>query len=213
MLTDTASFKPHDLIRFDASFLQGEDLPDWITTMRETVTFAVIRRAEPSNGALPIGIRGSQRHQRWGGWLTPKAVVQHWTPESLVANIAHLPPERSCSVPALAGLLKWHERMAGSAWSWGPTGSVGFELATGQAAATHNSDLDLTIRCEKPISKQDACSLLETSADLGVRCDVALETPLGAVALLEFARTKGPMAIKTPREPKLTTNPWVEDRA
>jgi phosphoribosyl-dephospho-CoA transferase len=210
MLTDTVSFKPHDLIRFDASFLQEQDLPDWIVAMEGTVTFAVIRRAEPSNGALPIGIRGPQRFQRWGGWLDRQAILDRWTPESLVARISELPDERLRTVPALSGLIKLRERLAGSPWQWGPTGSVGFELATGLATATHSSDLDLLVRCDMPITQQQACCLVDQTQGLGMRCDIALETPLGAVALVEFARTDGAVAIKTATGPKLMTNPWVE---
>ncbi|WP_321379094.1 malonate decarboxylase holo-ACP synthase [Rhizobium sp.] len=210
MVADTVPFWPHDLVGFDPLFLLNQERPDWVMVMKETVFFAVIRRVDLRNGALPIGIRGKQRHERWGGWLDPQAVRERWTPESLVARISDLPGERLNTVPALAGLRTLYQRLEHSTWRWGPTGSVGFELATGLATATQGSDLDLIVRCREPVTKQEACCLLAKTFDLGVRCDIALETPIGAVSLIEFTKTEGAVALKTLVGPKLTTNPWVE---
>jgi phosphoribosyl-dephospho-CoA transferase len=207
-----AMFRPHDLIRFDPSALVGQDLPDWVTGSVQAAAFAVVRRAECRGSMLPIGLRGNERHQRWGTWLDHAAVIEHFAPEALVPRIASLPDDRLASVPALTALPELAARLLPAGWRWGPTGSVGFELATGRATAQQSSDLDLIIRCDAPITIDAAHALLAHSRDLGVRCDMLLETPLGATALVEFAKTTfGPVVTRTTTGPRLVATPWSKE--
>jgi NAD(P)-dependent dehydrogenase (short-subunit alcohol dehydrogenase family) len=59
-------------------------------------------------------------------------------PEQLLAS--------SYRTPALRTLLEVRERWAALALSWGPAGSVGFELATERRVTNEESDLDLVVR-------------------------------------------------------------------
>jgi phosphoribosyl-dephospho-CoA transferase len=91
--------------------------------------------------------------------------------------------------------------------AWGPTGSAGFELATGDAVAGPASDLDLVVRAPEPWSLDRARELVEDLTRLPVRIDTQLDAPTGAVALAEYARG-GRVLLRTPDGPKLVNDPW-----
>jgi phosphoribosyl-dephospho-CoA transferase len=91
--------------------------------------------------------------------------------------------------------------------AWGPTGSVGFELATGAAVAGPASDLDVVVRAPEPWSFARARELADDLARLPVRVDTQLDTPSGAIALAEYA-CGGRVLLRTPDGPKLTNDPW-----
>ncbi|RYZ17107.1 MAG: phosphoribosyl-dephospho-CoA transferase, partial [Sphingobacteriales bacterium] len=76
-------------------------------------------------------------------------------------------------------------------YQWGPTGSAGFELATGAPALNNNSDLDLVIDLPAPVTIESA-SLLMSSLEKSssVPLDVQMNTPSGGVSLREFIRSE-----------------------
>ena len=97
--------------------------------------------------------------------------------------------------------------------TWGPTGSVGFECASGVSTTTAASDLDLIIRCEDALPVSKAASLLDDIERVSIgfnacRVDANIETPYGAVSLLEYARSGGAILMRTSTQPRLTRNPW-----
>lgn len=211
MTLAAAIFRPHDLLRFDLAALNGQDVPEWAMDPEKAAAFAVVRRAECREGLVPIGMRGMERHQRWGGWLSRSAIIERLKPEALLSRVPGLPMERRAIVPALAALPQLATRLSPLPWRWGPTGSVGFELASGRATAKASSDLDLILRAQSPISTDDALGLLRSIADLDVRCDMLLETPAGATSLAEFARGRGPVVVRTASGPELRKTPWSEE--
>jgi phosphoribosyl-dephospho-CoA transferase len=85
--------------------------------------------------------------------------------------------------------------------AYGPTGSVGFELASGRETATSTSDLDLLIRAPERISMKVARELLRSMAQGPCRIDVQLETPRGAVSLAEYARGEQAATLEKKRRP------------
>jgi phosphoribosyl-dephospho-CoA transferase len=91
--------------------------------------------------------------------------------------------------------------------AWGPTGSIGFELATGVAVAGPASDLDVVVRAPEPWFLAQARELVADLARLPVRVDTQLDTPTGAVVLGEYARG-GRVLLRTPDGPKLVNDPW-----
>ena len=93
--------------------------------------------------------------------------------------------------------------------AWGPTGSVGFELATGVAAATTASDLDVIVRTPEPWPLENAREIADDLARLPARVDAQLDVPAGAVALDEYARG-GPVLLRAPDGRGLTRDPWLE---
>jgi phosphoribosyl-dephospho-CoA transferase len=88
---------------------------------------------------------------------------------------------------------------------WGPTGSVGFELATGAATATADSDLDLVVRAPL-LTPRVLTRLVELHARLkgvSVRVDCQIETVGGAIALAELASAASEVLVKTNAGPTL----------
>jgi phosphoribosyl-dephospho-CoA transferase len=90
---------------------------------------------------------------------------------------------------------------------WGPTGSVGFELATGVAAAGTASDLDVVVRAPEPWPLESAREIADHLNGLLVRVDAQLDVPVGALSLAEYARG-GRVLLRTPDGLRLTWDPW-----
>lgn len=119
-------------------------------------------------------------------------------PEDLVSG----PGARD--VPALTTLWSLRAGLDRSGLVWGPTGSVGFELATGTATVTSSSDLDLVLRAWQPRAVWDqlvAVASLLTAAPTRVDCQV--ETRWGAVALAELVGGSTDVLLRTPQGPRL----------
>lgn len=202
-------FQPHDLLRIDPAAIAGlsRDLPGWAAASLAAIPWVVMRRALPFDGLLPVGVRGSGRSERCAAWLSPGAVVERRTPEDLAAARAWHGHPRLAEIPALAALDAVATLLDG--WNWGPAGSVGFELATGQPTANSDSDLDIILRASSRLGSGEANRLLTALATLPIRADVAMETPLGACSLAEIA-AGGLAVVKTPTGPRLVRDPWAE---
>ena len=91
---------------------------------------------------------------------------------------------------------------------WGPTGSVGFSLATGQAAVSETSDLDVLIRCPFRPAPGSLERLARLLAEQGTRVDCQVETPIGAVHLDDLLR-EGPSLVRTFDGARLCEDPWA----
>ena len=74
-----------------------------------------------------------------------------------------------------------------SGWTWGVSGSAGFELATGIEALHERSDLDLILRTPHCLDRLQARELLAQLDASVCAVDMQLQTPCGAVALREWA--------------------------
>jgi phosphoribosyl-dephospho-CoA transferase len=75
--------------------------------------------------------------------------------------------------------------------TWGPTGSVGFELATGQEAVTEKSDIDIVIRISEEFTITFAQKIENGLKNLPFRIDVQLEMKEGAFSLSEYVNSEG----------------------
>lgn len=195
----------HDLIRFDPGGLD-RPLPDWVTRDR-TDAWAVVRRVHASDaGMVAAGVRGRDRAQRAAIEVDAGAVLAIVSPESLVA--ADASGLNSAGIADALLAIAGSELFAGH--RWGPTGSAGFQLATGLAAVHAESDLDLIIRADEPIRRGRARTMIRFFAALPCRVDCLLETRAGAVALTEWAATSGvdPVLLRTADGPGLTSDPW-----
>jgi phosphoribosyl-dephospho-CoA transferase len=131
------------------------------------------------------------------------------TPEDLVAQQQWRGNPRADKVAALGALEKIARLWNSQEYAWGPTGSVGFEIATGVPSATTESDLDLMICAPVRLPKEHAESLLQTVSAQPVAIDVQLETPFGSVALREYVSPSSTrILMKTCNGPKLVLDPW-----
>jgi phosphoribosyl-dephospho-CoA transferase len=209
-IQDPSGLFAHDLLRVvgGARLIADGAPPDWVEDALAAAPWVVVRRAGLWDGRVPVGVRGPARNQRWAGWIDADQVEACLRPEALVERLAGVSARRVASLPALAGLGMVAGRLDALGRPWGPTGSTGFELASGRPTVTATSDLDLVIRCEQPMSRSAAAELVRAAGRLDVRCDVLMETPAGGVALLEFARTDGPVAARTVDGPRLVDDPW-----
>ncbi|CAH2939020.1 MAG: Malonate decarboxylase holo-[acyl-carrier-protein] synthase (EC [uncultured Paraburkholderia sp.] len=187
------------LVAFD-----GE--PAWVRDAFERAPYAVVRRALVAEGIVAIGVRGTERSQRYGTWAASTEVAEVVSPEALVRSA---PPTGRAALPAFAALAA---RSILNTMVWGPTGSAGFELATRTAAVTQSSDLDLLIRIPKQLSRDCAADLLNhlqaLACETGIRIDAQLETPAGSVALAEWASGKTRVMARHASGPRLLADPW-----
>ena len=184
-------------------------VPAWTRVSLAGAPWVVVRRARAPAGLIPVGVRGRARGERFAALLTPDTVAARVTPEDLVAarGWRHMPRTRRAS--SLRVMDAVDELFASLGLAWGPTGSVGFELATCVAAAGAASDLDVVIRAPEPWPLEYAREIAAHLDRLPARVDAQLDTPGGAVTLAEFARS-GRVLLRTPDGPRLTHEPWRE---
>jgi phosphoribosyl-dephospho-CoA transferase len=202
----------HSLLRLSsADALEWEsEPPQWASESLRRAPFVVMRRPLPRPEAFPVGVRGDARSQRAAAWVSAGAVLECITPQMLAAQHAWRQRRDFAIMPAVAAL---EEAAAifdghGMAGRWGPGGSVGFELASGVPSATPTSDLDIVLGAAASMARADAARLHAELSALTVRIDVLLETPNGAVALAEYAKSAGAILLRSPQGPRFSRDPW-----
>ncbi len=204
--------QPHALLRIGAPpELEDERCAVWVGAQLARAPWVVVRRARPRHGLIPVGVRGATRAQRCAGWLPAAHVREIVTPLELAARDGWRNHPRRAQVPALAALGAVATIMArhGLGRAWGPAGSLGFELASGERAATARSDVDLIVELREALAAGVARSVQQQLARLAVRVDVLLEAPQGAVALAEYAQARAPYLVRTAEGPRLCADPWA----
>jgi len=168
--------------------------------------WVVVRRVNAPAGQLAVGVRGDDRSHRWGGLADVAAVDQMKRPVQL--RVFHAQNSRK-SIPALKTLALVERELAGIDLSWGPVGSVGFELATGDHVVTEGSDLDLALFASQRIDHATARDLWDPLCDLPAKVDVRVETPGCGFSLEEYAlRRSAKILIRTHDGQRLVEDPW-----
>jgi len=207
----------HDLIRpcKPIALTLEAPAPSWLGPALERAPWLVVRRGPIRNGMIPVGARGSARHQRFAAFLPAAEIAERLSPEDLVLSFPAIDQERRDAVPALAALDRVAPVLARLGSRWGPGGSVGFEIATGVATATATSDLDLILRQDRRLELCDAIALLDVLARSAApaRIDVMIETPHGGVSLGDFAAKPAKVLVRTPCGPRFSADPWMEEVA
>ncbi|SFV00059.1 malonate decarboxylase holo-ACP synthase [Pseudoduganella namucuonensis] len=228
-----AGYWPHDLlwvaeggVRVDGAWPEWADA-DW---MRRAPV--VVRREATAGALLPVGLRGLARNQRCKGYVHQDAVLRRVTPEMLAAPENTRGPEQGTvprsPAPALAsprgaeglspvcaaglgGIAAALNAIAAAldatGLSWGPTGGVGFYLATGIEVLRPDSDLDLLVRAPQPLDAARTAALAAIQAGADLRVDIQIDTGEGAFALAEWLRG-GRVMLKTATGPRLCADPW-----
>jgi phosphoribosyl-dephospho-CoA transferase len=214
-LTDLADLTPHTLLRITgagALVTDAGELPAWAAQSVARAPWVVVRRVPVRDSLIPVGVRGELRAQRFATWLPTAAIRECVTPRALASVGAWKASPRHACVPALqaldgvAAIMRTH----GLEHQWGPTGSVGFELASGWPTATQGSDLDLALHLDRPWLVTNARSLHSALGALPVRTDLLVEMPHGAVALADYARMQGTFVLRTIRGPRLVADLWSD---
>ena len=194
--------EPHDLLwgMTCADLLDAR--PDWVDEVIQRGDPVVVRRAAVECGMIAVGIRGFHRHQRFAATLEVHRINRFVKPEQLQS----LPCEQ---FPHLAEIMqKLQACMQKTPWNWGYTGSMGFELATGRSTLTAQSDIDMLIRVPDYFSKSEAMCLWNMLEQTQLPLDIQLQTPLGGIALKEWAHRTGKVLLKCNDGAVLTHNPW-----
>ena len=88
----------------------------------------------------------------------------------------------------------------------------GFELATGRSVATPESDLDIVIYAERPMTADKAKVLCAGAMDLPAAIDIRVETPQAGFSLREYAyASPAPILLRTPVGAMLLSHPWAPE--
>ncbi len=185
-----AKWMPHDLLRLrDPSQLivpcdsAGPD--NWVVTSLRIAPFVVVRRAAGLSELIPVGVRGSDRNQRWACFVQSGNIQSVTTPMDLVQRDSDQLATSDHAALRAVHTLKYRWRAL--SFRWGPTGSVGFEFASGVRATKKTSDLDILLCADTRLSPGDVRDLHESTEGLGVRVDVQIETRFCAFSLREYA--------------------------
>jgi phosphoribosyl-dephospho-CoA transferase len=197
----------HTLLRIAGaqSLNSDTEAPAWVEPSLHVASWVVVRRASVSMGLIPVGVRGTSRHERFASWVSELDVLDSVTPQALGRLRGWRNSTRSRTIAALGVLPCVDQIMVAHGFdaAWGPTGSVGFELASNHPTATVNSDLDVSIQLISPCTPAIAGSLHAALAKLQTHVDVLLEMPQGAVALAEYVHNPGSCIFRTTRGPRV----------
>jgi phosphoribosyl-dephospho-CoA transferase len=202
------TFQPHDLLRLEVTRLEQILVPDdaacWaaLQLSLRRAPYVVVRRCLIRNGRVAVGVRGEERNQRFAAWVDAGGICEVRTPESLrIADFAR-------DLPPFAALRKVEKRWARADWAWGPGGSVGFEIASGEPVVKETSDLDMIVRAVEPLPYDVLQNIAEGCNDLPCRVDVRVETPHGGFALQEYLLRPEKLLLRTATGPMLVGDPW-----
>lgn len=195
--------KVHDIIQF-ATIENLEtlvNLPDWVTDASASKNFGVVRRMPIVNKIVPIGLRGETRAQRYGGFIHESNITQVITPVSLLDCIDKF--NNQIYFSALNNIKKEFEKLQ---LLWGPTGSVGFEIATSIKVTTLNSDIDICLYVNQ-VNKELLVEVGKFLESLDRRIDVQVEVPsVGAFILNDYLKhAKTGFIVKNQFGPHLCT--------
>ena len=204
-----APARPHDLLWARAQST-ADDTPAWALPILAQGGPFVVRRAPRVSARIPVGVRGRQRPERFATTIDRDAVTRIVTPEQLAARIAQPAAGRLGAIAALDALPQLAATLDLQNMSWGLTGAVGYELATGQPVCHEASDIDVLLRVPQPITRLAARKMMDSLAALAPRCDIQMETRLGGVALADWAAGNDRVLVKSDQGPFLCADPWRE---
>lgn len=176
--------------------------PAWVIESINQGQPVVVRRAVSTPGQVAVGVRGRLREQRYAALMLIDSVSRRVQPEQL----CHVDIDRD--LPAVRALKQLRPMLDDCGWTWGVSGSAGFELASGFAALHEGSDLDLILRVPQPMPRSQAQALVARLDGAACVVDMQLQTPFGAVALREWAGSSSRVLLKNAREACLVLDPW-----
>ena len=172
----------------------------------------IVRRGAQAD-RIPVGLRGYQKSQRLGAWITPDQIAETVTPHQALGLLQHLAPERA-ALPAFQKLTALLPLLAG--FEWGVGGSLQFELVTDLKMARAVSDVDVIMtRPEVPLTVSEAQDLIaELKVIAGAHADIQVVHGQAGFSLEEFAQNRADsILMKTSHGPVLTEDPWHFEEA
>ncbi|SFI50220.1 phosphoribosyl-dephospho-CoA transferase [Collimonas sp. OK307] len=209
---------PHDLLWIeDAKALKTvTPLPPWASADRLLCTPVVVRREKVDDPRLvPVGLRGKTRSERFAAYLDRDAVARCFKPEILAGHAPAYIEEQRSRLPAFEALAVLAPLLDATGLVWGPTGGVGFQLASRLPVVREDSDLDILLRSRAPLSTTQMLGLRMICSSPICRIDIQVDTGNGAFSFAEWAYVNaqwasgnGRVLLKTDTGPILTTDPW-----
>jgi phosphoribosyl-dephospho-CoA transferase len=193
--------QPHDLLWGMPLADLPADAPAWALQVLAAGQPVVVRRAACASGWVAVGMRGQGREQRLGVLMRVRDIQRQLSPEALRGA-------GQSAWPALRALASVGPVLDASGLAWGPTGGVGYELATGCNVVHGDSDLDLLLRTPHFMARAKARELLDILDCGPCRIDVQMETPAGAIALREWAGVARRVLLKSAQGARLVADPW-----
>ena len=148
--------------------------------------WVVVRRGRISDGLIPVGVRGTQRHERCAGFTRLSDVMETRRPDQLRLLLAE---NSRRGLQAFRSLSYLESHLAGLDMSWGPGGSVGYELASGIPAVRADSDLDFILFAPRKLEITEAQDLWRMISSAPGKVDALIETPFCGFSLEEFVTT------------------------
>jgi phosphoribosyl-dephospho-CoA transferase len=168
--------------------------------------WVVVRRGRISDGMIPVGVRGAQRHERCAGFTILSEVMETRRPDQLRLLLAE---DSRRGLQAFRTLFYIESHLVGLNMSWGPGGSVGYELASGIPAVRDGSDFDFILFAPKELDMTEAQDLSRIISSAPGKVDALVETPFCGFSLQEYV-TASPRKIllRTNHGRILGSNPW-----
>jgi len=206
------AIRPHDLLWVAelTALVAVDPLPLWATAEWLDGAAPVVVRRERANafGRIPVGLRGKTRSERFKAYLARHAIRRCVTPDMLANNAAWDRKQELEEFPPIEALIALAPLLDATGLPWGPTGSVGFALASGLPVLRQDSDLDLVVRASKPLTPDLTEALLSIRSSTTCRIDMQIETGHGAFSFAEWVNGPRRVLLKTDIGPFLTDDPW-----
>jgi phosphoribosyl-dephospho-CoA transferase len=210
-LSEIGDPQVHDLLRIDPDCVTACSVaqPSWVRASLLACPWVVLRRTQAPVCQLAVGIRGATRSERWGGFFAKGLISEIVRPSELLVLARSSTHIRR--LPAFGALQQVIESWGELTLAWGPTGSVGFELATGRSVSTETSDLDIAIWAPQRIVVAQARFLWDRVTGLQTKVDVRVETTECGFSLQEYVRTSsGRILLRYPDGLRFGDDPWNE---
>jgi phosphoribosyl-dephospho-CoA transferase len=198
----------HDLIllRTESAVISTQGDPACPYLNPNQRPWVVVCRGRISDGLIPVGVRGSHRHERCAGFTRLSEVLETRRPDQLRLLLAE---DSRRTLRAFRTLSYLESRLVGLDMSWGPGGSVGYELASGIPAVRDGSDLDLILFAPKKLKITEAQDLWHMISSAQGKVDALVETPFCGFSLEEFVTTSPrKILLRTSDGRILGSNPW-----
>jgi len=198
----------HDLIllRTESAVISTQGDPACPYLNPNQRPWVVVRRSRISDGLIPVGMRGSQRHERCAGFTKLNEVLETRRPDQLRLLLAE---DSRRGLQAFRSLSYLESHLAGLDISWGPGGSVGYELASGIPAVRADSDLDFILFAPRKLEITEAQDLWRMISSAPGKVDALVETPFCGFSLEEFVTTSPrKILLRTSNGRILGSNPW-----
>ena len=198
----------HDLIllRTESAVISTQGDPACPYLNPNQRPWVVVRRGRILDGLIPVGVRGSQRHERCAGFTRLSEVLETRRPDQLRLLLAE---DSRRALQAFRTLSYLESHLVGLDMSWGPGGSVGYELASGIPAGLADSDLDFILFAPRKLEITEAQDLWRMISSAPGKVDALVETPFCGFSLEEFVTTSPrKILLRTSDGRILGSNPW-----